>query len=259
MKKAILYLIPNTLGDTPPGQVIPSGNYPLIHNLRYFFVENLRNARRFLLATGMPVPLEEITFLSLTKHSSPGEIEACLHVLLLGQDAGVISEAGMPAVADPGAPLVRLAHQHGIRVRPLSGPSSISLAVSASGMTGQRFSFHGYLPIPEHEREKAIRSLEQESAARDMTQAFMETPYRNMALLESILKVCQPDTLLCVACDLSLETEWIRMLPVAEWKKEKPALHKRPAIFLLYRKTPKVSAPAKKSTRTSSRPGRKSR
>ena len=232
---ATLYLIPNTLGESALQEVLPEENLKIMRGLRCFFVENIRNARRFLISAGMPVPIDRLTFMVLSRHSSQADIESCLHVLLMGNDAGIISEAGMPAIADPGAPLVRLAHLHGIRVRPLTGPSSIALALAASGLNGQSFAFHGYLPIPAGERNKAIRSLERESEERNLTQAFMETPYRNMALLESLIRTCRPDTLLCVACDLTLKTEYIRTQTVGQWKKNLPDLHKRPSIFLLYR------------------------
>lgn len=230
-----LYLIPNTLGSVEIHTVIPQGILPVIHSLKVFFAENIRNARRFLISTGIPTPVDDLLFLELNRHSSDDELREYLKIMLDGKDAGILSEAGMPAVADPGAGLVRMAHLSGIRVRPLCGPSSVILALAASGLNGQKFAFHGYLPIHAGEREKTLRELERESEQRGITQAFMETPYRNRALFDSVIRACRSDTLLCVACDLTLKSEWIRTMPVSEWKKNRPDIHKRPAIFLIFR------------------------
>ncbi|MGC9472422.1 MAG: SAM-dependent methyltransferase [Bacteroidales bacterium] len=232
---ATLYLIPNTLGPGDHHNVIPQGILPVIHSLTVFFAENLRNARRFLISTGIPTPVDNLLFLELNRHTREEELRNYIKILLDGKDAGILSEAGMPAVADPGAGLVRMAHRKGIRVRPLCGPSSVILALAASGLNGQAFTFHGYLPISAGERAKKLKELERESEQRGITQAFMETPYRNRALFEGVLSACRPDTLLCVACDLTLESEWIRTMPVSEWGKNRPDIHKRPAIFLIYR------------------------
>jgi len=229
-----LYLIPVTLGDDAIAKALPPDVVATAQRLDTFVVENEKTARRFLGAIKTAKPVRELTLLTLNEHTSDQELPALLAPLLAGQDIGLMSEAGCPGVADPGAQLVALAHRHNIRVVPLVGPSSILLALMASGLDGQRFTFLGYLPSDKTERVKKIREIEQESRKRHETQIFIETPYRNDRLLEDLLATCQPHTRLCVACNLTLETERIISNPVQDWKKSPlPDLHKQPTIFLL--------------------------
>lgn len=229
-----LFLIPNTLGETALFGVIPSEVMRRIASLRVFASENPKNTRRYLKQIDGTLPLDEFTFLEVNEHSTPRDIEACLPYLASG-DVGVISEAGCPGIADPGAELVALAHRHGYRVVPLVGPSSILLALIASGFNGQAFSFNGYLPVKSNERTRALKNYERQSALENRTQLFIETPYRNLKLLEEMLRTLHPDTLLSIACDLTTPGESVRTLPVREWKLQPlPDLHKRPAIFLFY-------------------------
>ncbi|TFW33306.1 SAM-dependent methyltransferase [Massilia horti] len=241
-----LYLIPNTLGpvDAAPGalaHILPEQVQALTSRLDYFVAENAKTARAFLklVAVDHPLarPLQEIQITELNVNTPPQALSALLAPLLAGRDAGLVSEAGVPAVADPGADLVRLAHQHGILVRPLVGPSSLLLAVMASGLNGQSFAFNGYLPLDASQRAKRIRELEQRSRAEKQTQLLIETPYRNAAMLEALVASCQPGTLICVATDLSLPTESVRTLTAAKWKAalaagKAPEFHKKPTVFL---------------------------
>lgn len=229
-----LYLIPSPLGDSPLDAILPPNTLALIRRLDTFVVEHAKTARAFLKQAGTALPLQQLTLLELNEHTKGSELDALLAPLLTGKDVGLISEAGAPAVADPGANLARLAHRKGIRVVPMVGPSAILLALMASGLNGQRFAFHGYLPVDKAERAKKLKELEALSRSRDETQIFIETPYRNMPLLEAIGHSCAPATLLCVATDLTLETEWIATRPVGEWKKHLPEIAKRPTVFLLY-------------------------
>lgn len=229
-----LYLIPCTLGDTPASQVLPQHVIDIARRLRYFVVENPKSARRFLAALKPEQPVQSLHFDTLDEHTAATEISGLLAPLLAGEDVGLISEAGCPGVADPGAELVALAHRSNIRVVPLVGPSSILLALMASGLNGQRFAFHGYLPVAETDRDKAIVALEAQSAKHHQTQIFIETPYRNERMLAALLARCRPDTLLCVASDLTLPSESIRTQSVAQWSKHPvPALNKHPSLFLL--------------------------
>ena len=233
MKKGNLYLIPTPLGETGFEAGIPLYNLQILQQINTFIVEELRTARRFLRKAGYTNDFEAVNFYLLNKHTPENEAVTMLENATAGENIGLLSEAGLPCIADPGNIVVRLAHLKGIGVIPLTGPSSIMLALMASGLNGQNFVFHGYLPIKPDERTRAIRELEQAATKGNQTQIFIETPYRNMAMLESILKSCHPSLILCVAADLTLETEWIRSMTVQEWKKEKPELHKRPAVFLL--------------------------
>ena len=243
----ILYLIPNTLGPTDaiPGalnHVIPEHVQALTARLDCFVAENAKTARAFLklIAIDHPLarPLQEIDIAELNVNTPPAALEGLLAPLLAGRDCGLVSEAGVPAVADPGADLVRLAHQHGITVKPLVGPSSLLLAVMASGLNGQSFAFNGYLPTDAAQRVKRIKELEQRSSREKQTQLLIETPYRNGAMLEALSGSCLPGTLICVATDLSLATESIRTLSAAKWKSQlaggkMPDFHKKPTVFLL--------------------------
>jgi 16S rRNA (cytidine1402-2'-O)-methyltransferase len=242
-----LYLIPNTLGATEaqPGalhHVIPEQVQAITAGLDYFVAENAKTARAFLklIAIDHPLakPLQEITIAELNVNTPAAALAGLLAPLLAGRDAGLVSEAGVPAVADPGADLVRLGHQHGIRVKPLVGPSSLLLAVMASGLNGQSFAFNGYLPTDAALRAKRIKELESRSRSDKQTQLFIETPYRNAAMLEALVNQCQAGTLICVATDLSLTTESVRTMTGSQWKAllaagKAPDFHKKPTVFLL--------------------------
>lgn len=241
-----LYLIPNTLGPTEAtphalSHILPEQVQDIASKLDYFVAENAKTARAFLKLVGighpLAKPLQEIQIAELNVNTPAQALAALLAPLLEGRDAGLVSEAGVPAVADPGADLVRLAHQHGIAVRPLVGPSSLLLAVMASGLNGQSFAFNGYLPTDAAQRSKRIVQLEQRSRSEKQTQLLIETPYRNSAMLEAIVAACQPGTLICVATDLSLPTESVRTLTAAKWKAQlaigrAPDFHKKPTVFL---------------------------
>lgn len=241
MKTGILYLIPVPLGEVADiALTIPAQARQVAATLRTFVVEHPKTARQFLKQTGTAAPLPEIRMLTLNEHSRPEELDSLIQPLLAGEDVGLLSEAGCPAVADPGANLVRLAHRRGIRVIPLTGPSSILLSLMASGLNGQGFAFLGYLPAERTERLKKIVEIEQFSATRNQTQIFIETPYRNLPLLQDLLASCKPGTELCIAIDLTLPTEFIATRPVSEWKGRLPDCHKKPAIFLLLAQTAKA-------------------
>ncbi|TCS70866.1 16S rRNA (cytidine1402-2'-O)-methyltransferase [Sulfuritortus calidifontis] len=230
-----LYLIPTPLGATELDVVLPEATRRIAAGLTTFVVEHPKTARAFLKQVGTALPIQQLTLLELNEHTKPAELKALLAPLLAGTDVGLISEAGCPAVADPGTDLVRLAHQHGIRVKPLTGPSAILLALMGSGLVGQRFSFHGYLPARPEERQQALRKLEIRAEQDDAAQVFIETPYRNMAMLESILAACRDDTWLCLACDLTLESELVQSRRVADWRGQLPPIERRPCVFLLWR------------------------
>lgn len=231
---ASLFLIPVTLGDTDISQVLPSHNRTVILSIRYFIVENVRTARRFLKKTDPGIDIDELTFFTLNKHTSKEALSDYLKPIGEGHSIGIISEAGCPAIADPGADIVAIAQQKQIKVVPLVGPSSILLALMASGFNGQSFAFHGYLPIETEDRIQKLKQLENRIYHEHQTQLFIETPFRNHKLLDDILKACKPSTRLCIAADITLETEYIRTKPISEWKKGLPDLSKRPCIFLLY-------------------------
>ena len=237
-KLGTLYLIPCTLGDTPAEQVLPQHVINVARKLQHFVVEQPKSARQFLSALKPEQPIQSLHFATLNEHTAANELPALLAPLLAGHDVGIISEAGCPGIADPGAALVNLAHRNGIRVVPLVGPSSILLALMASGLNGQCFAFHGYLPIAETERNKTIAMLEIESAKRKQTQLFIETPYRNDKMFGALLTQCRPDTMLCVATDITLPSEQIQTFTIAKWKSQPvPQLNKRPSLFLLLAKS----------------------
>lgn len=234
MATGTLYLIPCTLGDTPAEQVLPQHVIAVARKLKHFVVEQPKSARQFLSALKPEQPVQSLHFASLNEHTGASELGELLAPLLAGEDAGIISEAGCPGVADPGTDLVLLAHRKGIRVVPLVGPSSILLALMASGLNGQRFAFHGYLPIADAERSKAISKLEAESAKLKQTQLFIETPYRNEKMFSALLAHCRPQTLLCVATDITLPGEQIHTRSIEQWKTQPaPLLNKHPSMFLL--------------------------
>lgn len=233
---ATLYLIPCPISDDMAvADVTPAANQAIIDSLDYFIVENTRSARRFLSKSGYAKAIDEATFVELNEHTtSPTEIARMIEPLKAGRSAGVISEAGVPAVADPGQAVVELCHKHNIRVVPLVGPSSILMAVMASGLSGQSFAFNGYLPIKEPERSKTIKRLESRARTEHQSQLFIEAPYRNVKLLEQMLKSLNPDTRLCVACDITSKSEYIRTQTVAQWcKSTMPDIQKRPTIFII--------------------------
>ena len=230
-----LYLLPVTLGDTPLRNVLPSYNSDVIGGIRHFIVENVRTARRFLRQVNPQFDIDGSCFYELNKHTSPQDISTFLQPLYDGKPMGVISEAGCPAVADPGADVVAIAQRKGIKVVPLVGPSSIILSVMASGFNGQSFAFHGYLPIKPDERTRKLRQLEQRIYNENETQLFIETPYRNGKMIEDILKTCRPQTKLCVAANLTCSDEFVQTRTIKEWRGKVPELSKIPCIFLLYK------------------------
>lgn len=233
--KGCLYLIPNTLGQTGTNTTIPEHTLDILRRLQVLVVENIQSARRYLQWVGQTVPEYEILFYVLNKDTDFRDITDFLKPALEGSDIGLLSEAGCPAVADPGSLLVREAHRRHIRVIPLTGPNSMLLALMASGFNGQSFAFWGYLPVKDAQRKEMIEQLEKESRKQNRSQIFMEVPHRNQELLSALLDVCDIDTCLCIATDLTLDTESILSLTVKEWKKHPlPDLQKRPTIFILY-------------------------
>ncbi len=236
MNTPALYLIPVTLGDTPIEKVLPAHNREVILSIRHFIVEEVRTARRFLKAVERSIDIDSLTFYPMGKHADAALFSRYLEPLRKGESVGVISEAGCPAIADPGADIVAIAQREGLRVVPLVGPSSILLAVMASGFNGQSFAFHGYLPIDNNARSKRLKQLEARSAAEHQTQLFIETPYRNARIIADILNACQPTTRLCIAAGLTTEQEYVCTKTVREWKQTRlPDLAKIPAIFAIYR------------------------
>jgi 16S rRNA (cytidine1402-2'-O)-methyltransferase len=231
--KGMLYLVPATLGNTEIRDTIPEGTAHIIRRVRVFVVENIRSARRYLKQVDRAIDIDQLQFFELNEHTPAEQIPSFLEPAQQGSDIAVLSEAGVPGVADPGGELVREAHARGIRVVPLTGPSSILLSLMASGLNGQQFTFHGYLPVRRSDRVRRIREIEEELRRTGITQLFIEAPYRNDALLADLLDTCNPSTLLCIAADITLPTEMIRTQPVGRWKENKPVLHKRPVIFLM--------------------------
>jgi 16S rRNA (cytidine1402-2'-O)-methyltransferase len=238
MKNGELYLIPSLLGDTEPELVLPEGTISTMRKLDYFIVEHLRTSRRLLSKIKVDKPIEDIQFFELNKHTSDDELHAFLKPALSGHNMGLMSEAGTPCIADPGAVVVEMAHAAGIRVIPLSGPSSITMALMASGLNGQSFAFHGYLPIHPAARDKTIKTIENVAALTNQTQIFIETPFRNNQLFAALLRNCSPKVNLCIATNISLPNEQIQTLTIDEWNNNKPDLHKKPSVFLIgYNKT----------------------
>jgi 16S rRNA (cytidine1402-2'-O)-methyltransferase len=236
MQPGRLYLIPVALGDGDLAAVIPEQVRHIAASLKTFIAENPKTARHHLKFFGIAAPIQEIRIFTLDKHTPEEELENLLAPVLAGEDVGLMSETGCPAVADPGARLVRLAHRRHVRVVPLVGPSSILLALMASGMNGQRFVFHGYLPTGKTERIKRIEELETESRFKDQTQIFIETPYRNRQLLADLVATCHPSTELCIASNLTLKDEQIATRTIGEWRENLPEVDRKPTVFLLYRK-----------------------
>ena len=231
--KGRLYLIPSPLGDNDPAEVIPAPVLSSLGRFRTFVVEEVRTIRRYLSRAGLKGKIEGLEFHELNEHTDDATIESYLSLFDSGNDVALISEAGLPAVADPGAKLVALAHRHGIRVVPLVGPSSLMLALMASGLNGQSFAFCGYIPAKTDERRSKLRTIEKVSAQLNQTQILIETPYRNDALFADILSVCSPATRVCVAADITTENEYIMTKKVAQWKKTGLVIGKRPCVFLI--------------------------
>lgn len=231
---AALYLIPVTLGETSIEQVLPPYNHEVIMGIRHFVVENIRSARRFLRQTDKAFPIDDCTFFEMGKHADEKQFSQYLQPLRERKPVGVISEAGCPAVADPGADIVRIAQREGLRVVPLVGPNSMIMAVMSSGLGGQSFAFNGYLPVDASDRAKRLKALESRAWTEGQTQLFIETPYRNEKMFQALVSTLRPQTRLCIAAGITTADEYIRTLPISEWKKTKlPDLSKIPAIFLI--------------------------
>ncbi|MFP5470107.1 MAG: SAM-dependent methyltransferase [Bacteroidia bacterium] len=230
-KKGALYLIPTTLGESSIDFSIPKEAQEKIISLRFFIVENVKSARQYLRTIDSQFPIDDCTFEELNKHTNPEDIASFLNPIFDGNDVGIISEAGCPGIADPGADVVSIAHEKNIHVIPFVGPSSMFMALMSSGMNGQNFAFHGYLPKEKSERIKTLKRLE--NSAKYGAQLFMETPFRNNHLLEDVLENCNNTLKLCIACDITLSSELIKTKTIAEWKTSKPDLNKRPCVFIL--------------------------
>ena len=222
------------MGDAPLSQVLPIGNEAIVSAVKFFIVENVRTARRFLKQVDKSIDIDTLTFFELNQHTDLKQIDSYLLPMKEGHDVGIISEAGCPAIADPGADVVAIAQSKGYKVVPLVGPSSILLSLMGSGFNGQSFAFHGYLPIEKGKRSEKIKQLERRIYSEHQTQIFIETPYRNNQMFEELVKTLQPKTKLCIAVDITSGTESIRTKSIAQWKREEPNLHKRPCIFLIY-------------------------
>ena len=231
--KGRLFLIPSPLGDNEPAEVIPAGVLSMLPSISTYVVEAVRTARRYLSAAGLKGHVQDLEFHELNEHTTPEEVEALMKLFDDGRDVGLITEAGLPPVADPGAQLVRLCHRHGVEVGPMSGPSSLMLALMASGLNGQSFAFLGYLPAKTEERRQALRSIEKHSSTARQTKIFIETPYRNDSLLADILSVCRADTEVCIAANITMPDAFIRTKTAGEWKKSVPTVGKRPCVFLI--------------------------
>ncbi len=229
-----IYLIPASLGSDKTNHFLPDMVFNIINKIDHYIVENERTARRYLIKLGIRTPIDDLQFYILDKHTDPNEKGLFLNPARQGNNMGIISEAGTPGVADPGANIVEIAHRENIRVVPLVGPSSILLAMMASGLNGQNFAFTGYLPIQKNEKTQKIKQLEIRSGKENQSQIFMETPYRNQKLLDDLFKTCSPQTRLCIATDITMDTENILTKTIAEWKVNPPGIHKRPTIFILH-------------------------
>lgn len=230
---AKIYLIPTTLGESKLESVLPSDHKNIIQAITYFIVENVRTARRFLKLVDRNIDIDQLTFFELNKFTKAEDLHRYLEPVKNGHDVGIISEAGCPGIADPGADIARIAHEKNIKVVPLVGPSSILLSLMASGLNGQNFAFNGYLPIKEPAKSKAIKMLESRVYSENQSQLFIEAPYRNLQLFGDLVRNCDPKTLLCIAADITLETEFILTKPVSYWRNHQPDIQKRPAIFII--------------------------
>ncbi len=233
--QATLFLIPVTLGETEHRNVLPAYNLEVILSLKHFIVENIRTARRFLKKADASIVIDDLCFYELNKHTTAEQVAEYLAPMAKGESIGVISEAGCPAIADPGADVVAIAQRKNYKVVPLVGPSSILMSVMGSGFNGQSFAFHGYLPIDASNRTTTIKKLEQRIYNEHQTQLFIETPYRNNKLAEELIKTCKPGTKMCIASDITCEGEYIKTRTIKEWSGKLPDLSKKPTIFLLYK------------------------
>lgn len=231
----MLYLIPNLLAPETHKQVLTPQVYEIVSRLQYFIVEDTRNARRFLSSLKISIPIDKLSFFEISKHASLNDLQTAFNLLKNSVEMGLLSEAGCPAIADPGSAVIAWCHENNIRVVPLVGASSILLALMASGFNGQNFCFHGYLPIDKNERLQKIKVLENAVYQNHQTQIFIETPFRNNELLKSILQICKPQTKLCLACNLTAPDEFIQTQSINFWQKNSPDLHKKPCVFLLYK------------------------
>lgn len=232
---ARLFLLPSAIGDVEPALVLPANYAYIVNPIRIFFVEEVRSARRFLRKAGFTANFDDVSFIEINEHTFNTPIETLItKEEWNGKTLGLLSEAGVPCVADPGALVVAWAHRQKIKVTPLVGPSSILLSLMASGFNGQHFVFHGYLPVDKNERNKKIKEIENQSRRLDQTQIFIETPYRNQNLFAAICEICQDDSMLCIAKNITQENEFILSLPVKDWKKQKIDLHKQNTVFLIY-------------------------
>jgi 16S rRNA (cytidine1402-2'-O)-methyltransferase len=233
MRRGRLYLIPAPLSDSDVNNYIPARVRDIINNLKYFVVEDLRTARRYMSRLKIDTPIDELNFALLNEHTEAKTISSLFSPVLQGYDLGLLSDAGMPCIADPGEELVQIAHNYGITVIPLVGPSSIFLALAASGLSGEKFSFEGYLPAKIPDLVKTIRRLEQQSRQDNQSKIFIETPYRSAKMVETILNTCSLDTFVCIASNITAADEFIQTRQVREWKKNVPELNKKPCIFIL--------------------------
>ena len=233
--KGKLYLIPTTMGEMNPEEVLPSLVYRTVDLINTYIVENEKTARKFIKSVQPNKIQADLKISLLNKRTEDSELQAMIKPCLNGENIGLMSEAGCPGVADPGAVIVKIAHENGIQVIPLVGPSSILLAMMASGMNGQSFAFNGYLPIDKGEKKNAIKNFETLSQSKNQSQLFIETPYRNNKLMEDLLLFLQPNTLLCIACDITLPSEYIKTYRITDWKKTKVDLHNRPTIFIIHK------------------------
>lgn len=232
MSKGILYLIPVSMGNNNAAKIVPTYNLEIISSLKHFIVENGKTARTFIKDVIPGVVLQELNYYELNQHTKEMDVHSLINPLLKGENIGLMSEAGCPAVADPGAEVVRLAHRHAIKVVPLVGPSSILMSIMASGLSGQNFAFNGYLPKEKNDRTRRIKEFEKTATTRAQSQFFIETPYRNDQMIAELLATLSPVTNLLIACDITCDTEYIKMKPVAEWKKNAlPSFSKRPCMF----------------------------
>ncbi|WP_152287594.1 SAM-dependent methyltransferase [Flavicella marina] len=230
-----LYLIPTTLGENEPLEVMPISVKKVVEEIDHFIVENEKSARRFIKKLTPKKSQPDLTIMLLDKYASALEVQHYLDICQEGVSVGLLSEAGVPAIADPGADVVKLAHEKGVQVIPLVGPSSILMAMMGSGMNGQNFAFNGYLPIDKGERKREIKALEKISKDRNQSQIFIETPYRNEKMFDDLKATLHPTTRLCIAADISLSSEYIKTYSMKEWSRVKPDLHKRPAIFIVHK------------------------
>tara|TARA_R110000850_G_scaffold150497_1_gene273162 strand:+ start:54298 stop:55017 length:720 start_codon:yes stop_codon:yes gene_type:complete len=233
--KGNLYLIPTTLGDTNPLEVLPLSVKKIVGLVNFYIVENEKSARAFIKSIYPTKSQQKLQISLLNKFTDPLEIPSLLDPCFEGVDIGILSEAGCPGIADPGAEVVKHAHQKNIKVIPLVGPSSILMAMMASGMNGQSFAFNGYLPIDKQTRKKEIKRLEKLSKDQNQSQLFIETPYRNDSFLEDLVQTVSPETEICVACDITMPGEYIKTMPASSWKKNKVDLHKRPTLFIIHK------------------------